>query len=40
MVFGGLGHFSAATVGYATSQGVPLANIAVPLSGIIALAGM
>ncbi len=33
------GHFSAQTIGYAASQGVPLANIAVPLSGILALAG-
>lgn len=35
----GLGHFSAATIGYAASQGVPLANIAVPVSGILAIAG-
>jgi putative oxidoreductase len=27
------------TIGYAASQGVPLASIAVPLSGILALAG-
>jgi len=33
------GHFSAGTIGYAASQGVPLANIAVPLSGILALVG-
>src|SRR5437764_15351642 len=33
------GHFSQQTVGYAAQQGVPLASIAVPLSGIIALAG-
>ena len=33
------GHFSAGTIGYAASQGVPLASIAVPLSGMIALAG-
>jgi putative oxidoreductase len=33
------GHFSAATIGYAASQGVPLANLAVPASGILALLG-
>ena len=33
------GHFSAGTIGYAASQGVPLASIAVPVSGLIALAG-
>src|SRR4051812_5292762 len=33
------GHFSSGTIGYAASQGVPLASIAVPLSGIIALLG-
>jgi putative oxidoreductase len=31
--------FSSQTVTYAASQGVPLASIAVPLSGLIALAG-
>src|SRR5246500_289206 len=35
----GANHFSKQTIGYAASQGVPLASIAVPLSGIIALAG-
>jgi putative oxidoreductase len=33
------GHFSAQTIGYAASQGVPLANLAVPASGILALVG-
>ncbi len=33
------GHFNAGTIGYAASKGVPLASIAVPLSGLIALAG-
>jgi putative oxidoreductase len=33
------GHFSAGTIGYAASKGVPLASIAVPFSGLIALAG-
>lgn len=34
-----LGHFSAKTIGYAASQGVPLAQIAVPASGLLALVG-
>jgi putative oxidoreductase len=33
------GHFSAKMIGYAASQGVPLAQIAVPASGLLALAG-
>jgi putative oxidoreductase len=33
------GHFSRQTIAFAGSQGVPLAGIAVPLSGIVALAG-
>ena len=32
-------HFSSQTIAYAASQGVPLALIAVPLSGVIALVG-
>jgi putative oxidoreductase len=32
-------HFSSKTIAYAASQGVPLAAIAVPLSGVLALAG-
>ncbi len=32
-------HFSGQTIAYAASQGVPLASITVPLSGVIALAG-
>jgi putative oxidoreductase len=32
-------HFSGKMIGYAASQGVPLASVAVPLSGILALAG-
>jgi putative oxidoreductase len=32
-------HFAKQTIAYAASQGVPLAAIAVPFSGIIALAG-
>ena len=34
-----LSHFSKSTIAYAASQGVPLASIAVPLSGVIAIAG-
>jgi putative oxidoreductase len=33
------GHFSSQTIAYAAHQGVPLAGIAVPISGILALAG-
>jgi putative oxidoreductase len=32
-------HFAHQTIAYAASQGVPLASIAVPLSGLIAFAG-
>jgi len=32
-------HFSSQTIGYAASQGVPLASILVPLSGVLALVG-
>ena len=32
-------HFTKQVIGYAASQGVPLASIAVPVSGLIALAG-
>lgn len=32
-------HFLSQTIAYAASQGVPLASIAVPVSGVIALAG-
>ncbi len=35
----GFNHFSKHTIDYAASQGVPLAAVAVPLSGILALAG-
>ena len=36
---GGLGHFSAQSIGYAASQGVPFASVLVPVSGIISIAG-
>lgn len=35
----GLGHFSKPTIEYAASQGVLMAEVLVPLSGIMALAG-
>jgi putative oxidoreductase len=38
-IFAGPGHFSSQTIAYAASQGVPLASIAVPFSGMLALAG-
>ena len=38
-IMSGLTHFSPATIGYAASQGVPLAPLLVPLSGLISLAG-
>ena len=33
------GNFSAGTISYAAAQGVPLASIAVPVSGVMALVG-
>jgi putative oxidoreductase len=35
----GPNHFAKQTIGYAASQGVPLASIAVPISGLIAIVG-
>ena len=35
----GLGHFSAQSIGYASAQGVPLASVLVPFSGILSIAG-
>ncbi len=35
----GPNHFSSQTVAYAASQGVPLASIAVPFSGVLAVLG-
>jgi putative oxidoreductase len=34
-----VGHFSQQTIGYAAHQGVPLASVAVPISGILSLVG-
>lgn len=38
-VMAGANHFNKQTIGYAASQGVPLAAIAVPLSGVLAIVG-
>lgn len=38
-VLSGPNHFTAGAIGYAAGKGVPMASVAVPLSGIIALAG-
>jgi putative oxidoreductase len=35
----GANHFNKQAIGYAASQGVPLAAIAVPLSGVLAIGG-
>jgi putative oxidoreductase len=35
----GANHFNKQTIAYAASQGVPLASILVPLSGVLAIAG-
>ena len=35
----GANHFNKQAIGYAASQGVPLASIAVPLSGVVAIVG-
>jgi putative oxidoreductase len=38
-VMAGPSHFTANTIAYAASKGVPLASLAVPLAGVIAMAG-
>jgi len=35
----GANHFSGQTIAYAASQGVPMASIAVPISGVLSLLG-
>ncbi len=35
----GPGHFTAGTIGYAAAKGVPLASLAVPISGAMAILG-
>lgn len=38
-ILSGPRHFLSSTIGYAASQGVPMASIIVPISGALALAG-
>lgn len=38
-VLSGFKHFSAELVGYAANSGVPMANVLVPLSGLMAIVG-
>jgi putative oxidoreductase len=38
-VMASIGHFSKQTIEYVAAQGIPLASIAVPLSGVISLLG-
>ena len=38
-LMGSLGHFSPQTIAYAASAGVPLASVAVPISGVLSLVG-
>jgi putative oxidoreductase len=38
-IMSGATHFSSGTIGYAASQGVPMASVLVPLSGVLAMAG-
>lgn len=38
-VVASFGDFSAGTIGYAASQGVPMASVLVPVAGVISLAG-
>jgi putative oxidoreductase len=38
-ILASLGHFSAGSIAFAASRGVPMASILVPLSGVMALVG-
>jgi putative oxidoreductase len=38
-IMAGFGHFAPQEIAFAAQQGVPLANVAVPLSGVLAIAG-
>jgi len=38
-IIAGPGHFTAGTIGYAAAKGVPLASLAVPVSGAMAILG-
>jgi len=39
VIFAGLNHFAPRTIAFAASQGVPPASLAVPLSGVLSIAG-
>ena len=38
-IIAGFNHFSSGSVGYAAAQGIPFADILVPLSGVLAIVG-
>ncbi len=38
-IMSGPGHFTAGTIGYAASKGVPMASFLVPVSGVMAIVG-
>jgi putative oxidoreductase len=38
-VLAGVNHFSSGSISYAASQGIPMADILVPISGVLALVG-
>ncbi len=38
-IMAGFGHFSSKTIEYASTMGLPMANLLVPLSGVIAILG-
>lgn len=38
-ILSGVNHFSSATIGFAASEGIPMANIFVPISGALAIVG-
>lgn len=38
-ILSGVNHFSSGSISYAASQGIPMADIMVPISGVIALVG-
>lgn len=38
-ILSGINHFSSGSISYAANQGIPLADILVPLSGLLALIG-
>lgn len=38
-ILSGINHFSSGSIGYAASQGIPMAGVLVPISGAFAIAG-